>query len=393
MGFMDLEPELPRCVDNKAGPMSKSVVNGVNFCTAYILGDRERPREIEGPPSRQFLRLLLTSVALMSFAVVVTLSLLNQPPKRSQRLWIGEKEFANAQGFLDKMALQLNSAECNCPCKTINTISKPKGDAHIVDFYVLREHGQPLHIKSIPDFCKMLNESMDFKGFYNSCMIILKSSFESSGWNPYAGKTLYMNSMRTGSLNPVAFMYDVCMSWAGGISQASSSFLISHFKMKQIEAFQLDNFVKGMTTSVRTCAMYTSWPPPNETLYAERANAVDPMLMKMQVAIAIKFNWTDYMEICAPSYCEHLKLNSAPWILFTALAQMGGFLSVAVFALRTIVWPAICLGLGWPTSLTTGSRRLWIDEQEGSTPSLSKSSLLCKSPQDLKFKRSRSFSF
>eukprot|EP01018_Ginkgo_biloba_P000862 Gb_28328 [translate_table: standard] len=138
----------------------------------------------------------------------------------------------------------------------------------------------------------MLNEYMHFKGFYNSCMAMLTESFQSSAWNPYAGDTLNMNSMRTGSLNPVAFMYDVCM--------------------------------------------------------ARAAKKEDPELIKMHLALAIKFNWTEYMEICASSYREHLKLNSAAWMLFTALAQMGGFLSVAVFALRTIVWPAICLGYAIP---------------------------------------------
>eukprot|EP01018_Ginkgo_biloba_P000913 Gb_14713 [translate_table: standard] len=307
---------------------AKMVINGVNFCTAYILGDRERPRAIEGPPSRKFLRLLVTFVALMSFAVVVTLSLLNQPPKRSQRLWIGEKEFANAEAFLDRMALQLNSAEWSCPCKTADTISKPKGDAHIVDFYVLREHRESLHINSISLFCTILNESMDFKGFYISCMNIMDGSFQSSGWNPYAGDTLYIYSMRTGSFNPVAFMFDVCMSWAGGLSQAISSFLISNVHINGTEASQLHQFVKGLRTCVTTCTMYTSWPPPNEILYANQANAVDPMLIKMQLAVAIKFNWTKYMEICASSYCEHLKLKSTASILFNALAQVGRFISL-----------------------------------------------------------------
>eukprot|EP01018_Ginkgo_biloba_P000914 Gb_14714 [translate_table: standard] len=369
--------------------MSKTFVNGVNFCTAYVLGDRERPREIEGPPSRHFLRLLITCAALMSFGVVMTLSLINQPPKRSQRLWIGEKEFANAEGILDSMALQLNSAELNCPCKTINTVSKPKSDAHLVDFYILREPEPPVKIEAICELCKILDESMDFKGFYNSCMAILTGSFQSSGWtlsgwNPYAGDTLYMNSMRTGRLNPVAFMFDVCMAWTGGISEASSSFLISNYNMTRTKASQLEIFLKGLRTSARTCAVHTSWPPPNETLYLEQAKNEDPKLIKMNLAIAIKFNWTEYMEICAPSYCEHLKLNSAVWILFTALAQMGGFISVAVFALRTIVWPAICLGVGWPTSLTTRSRQPWMDEEAGSI------SYLYKFQQFSPLKRSKS---
>eukprot|EP01018_Ginkgo_biloba_P000915 Gb_14715 [translate_table: standard] len=392
MCIIDRVPEFLKSNNSKASAMSKTFVKGVNFCTAYVLGDRERPREIEGPPSRHFLRLLITCAAVMSFVVVVTLSLINQPPKRSQRIWIREKEFANAEGFLISMALQLNSAEWNCPCKTINTVSKPKSDAHLVDFYILKEHEPPFQIEGIAELCKMLNKSMDFKGFYNSCRAILTDSFQSSGWtlggwNPHVGETLYLNSMRTGSLNPVAFMFDVCMAWAGGISQASSSFLISNYHMNQTKVSQLEIFLKGLRTSARTCTVHTSWPPPNEALYLQQAKKEDPELIKMNLAIAIKFNWTEYMEICAPSYCEHLKLNSAAWILFTALAQMGGFISVAVFALRTIVWPAICLGVGWPTSLTTGSRRLWIDEQEDSI------SHLYKFHQFSPLKRSKSFAF
>ncbi|KAH9309466.1 hypothetical protein KI387_037377, partial [Taxus chinensis] len=195
--------------------MIRRAVIGANFCTAFLLEDRERPKEIKGPSSRHVCRAILTSGAIISFAVVVMISLLNQPPKRSNRFWITPHDYDNVQEFLDKMALPLNSAEWNCPCKKTNTVSMRKTDAHIVDFYLLRERGEALRLETIHHFCNILSDSSYFNGFYNSCSHILEGGFQWSGWGTtYSSHTLYMNSMRTSNLDPVAFMYDVCMSWA-----------------------------------------------------------------------------------------------------------------------------------------------------------------------------------
>ncbi|KAH9309469.1 hypothetical protein KI387_037380, partial [Taxus chinensis] len=330
------------------------------------------PKEIKGPLSRHVCRAILTSGAIVSFVVVVVISLLNQPPKRSHRLWITPHDYHNAQHFLDKMALPLNSAEWNCPCEKVNTISKNETDVHIVDFYLLRERGEALHLKTIQHFCTILNDSSYFRGFYNLCGHILEEGFQWSGWSSTnSTHTLYMNSMRTNKLNPVAFMYDVCMYWAGGISQASFSFLVSHFRMSEKEVSQLKKFGKGIETALRTCAVHTSWPPPTESLYAVNVKAVNGDLLKMQLGIAIKFNWTEYMAVCAPSYCERLNMSSTKWNLFTALAQVGGFISVAIFVLRACVWPVIWFAAGWPTSLRTGSVCLWMDELSATPASYS----------------------
>ncbi|GLJ37977.1 hypothetical protein SUGI_0773060 [Cryptomeria japonica] len=349
--------------------MMRKLRNTANFGTASLLADRERPREIEGPPLRQFCRLIVSLAALMGFALVVTMSLLNQPPKRSHRLWITPHDYHNASQFFDKMAPQLNSAEWNCPCKTSNTLHKHKTLDHIVDFFLLRERKEPLHIKSFTQVCSVLNDSSDFSGFNESCNEILRGGFQWGGWSTHSSNTLYPDSMRTSSLNPVAFMYDVCMSWAGGLSQASLSFLVSHFGMRMKTVHQLEKFGKLMQATLRTCSLYSSWPPPNEDLYVQQVKAAHPNLTKIQMAIAIKFNWTEYMAVCSPSYCEHLKMNSLAWNLFTALAQMGGFISVAVFILRAVIWPVICLVGGWPSTLTSGYQHLWVDQFSSPTPS------------------------
>ena len=137
-----------------------------------------RPREIEGPTARQICRFMISLAAVLCFAVVVIMLLINQPPKRSHRFWITPDQYHNAQHFFDKMAPQLNSAELNCPCKTSNTVSEHKTYDHIVDFFLLRELKEPLHIKNITHFCSALNESSNFTRFDKSCREILNKRFQ-----------------------------------------------------------------------------------------------------------------------------------------------------------------------------------------------------------------------
>ncbi|GLJ37978.1 hypothetical protein SUGI_0773080 [Cryptomeria japonica] len=132
--------------------------------------------------------------------------------------------------------------------------------------------------------------------------------------------------------------------------------------MSDKETFQLENFGKEMQAALRTCSIHSNWLPPSEDFYADQVYVADSNLIKMHLGIAMKFNRTKYMAVRAPSYCEHLKMNSGAWNLFTALAQMGGFIPVAVFVLRAVIWPMICYAGGWSSSLTTESRRLWVDQ-------------------------------
>ncbi|XP_058104051.1 uncharacterized protein LOC131248028 isoform X2 [Magnolia sinica] len=314
-----------------------------------------RPREIGTSSSRRLCRFLLTSVVILGFTAVFTIFQLNQPPKRYQKVWITKENFHNVTGFLDRMAPQLNSIEWQCPCKATNVITAPKTEAHLVDFFLIKrdEPETVKHVNSIKDFCSQVSSGGYLEGFNGTCYEILEESFRLSGWDFQIGnRNLYMNSLRTVSLNPISFMFDVCMSWAGGLSQASSFYLISHFGLTRDESDHLNKFIRAIKISLETCAKHTSWPPPTNSLYLEEATSAG-CDSEFGYVVAMSFNWTQYFSICAPSYCEHVKLNSYTWILFTALAQVGGFVSVALFVLRSVIWPLFCMIFGWPSNLVT----------------------------------------
>nr|XP_029120156.1 uncharacterized protein LOC114914116 [Elaeis guineensis] len=150
-------------------------------------------------------------------------------------------------------------------------------------------------------------------------------------------------------------------TFPGGLSQASSFFLISNMGMKDEEDQRLDTFLRAIRSSLQICAKYASWPPPDNDIYLAES-VRDPQLdnidetngaNKFDYVVAISFNWTDYFMLCAPSYCEYVEANTVMWVLFAAVAQVGGFVSAMLFALRTVFWPLSCMLFGWPTCFET----------------------------------------
>ncbi|XP_073111620.1 uncharacterized protein [Elaeis guineensis] len=346
------------------GNGTNMVWNTLNFWTAQIMGDTERPKEIDTSNSRRLCRLLLSIVAIIGLTAILTISLLNQPPKRSQRVWLKKGDLNNVSQFFDRMALHLNSIEWQCPCKAMDVVTAPTNGARLVEFFLIdvNDPENVIHVNSIEQFCSVASSIKYFKGFNTTCNKILKETFRLSGWDfMVRSSNLYMNSLKMGSLNPIAFMFDVCNSWAGGLSQASSFFLISNMGMKDEEDQRLDTFLRAIRSSLQICAKYASWPPPDNDIYLAES-VRDPQLdnidetngaNKFDYVVAISFNWTDYFMLCAPSYCEYVEANTVMWVLFAAVAQVGGFVSAMLFALRTVFWPLSCMLFGWPTCIET----------------------------------------
>lgn len=178
----------------------------------------DRPKEMDTSNPRRLCRLLLCIVAISGLTAILTISLLNQPPKRSQRVWLKKEDLNNASRFFDRMALQLNSIEWQCPCKSMDVVTAPKSDARLVEFFLIdvNDPENVIHVNSIEQFCTVVSGIEYFKGFNTTCNKILKESFRLSGWDfMVRSSNLYMNSLKMGSLNPIAFMFDVCNSWAG----------------------------------------------------------------------------------------------------------------------------------------------------------------------------------
>ncbi|KAF8379069.1 hypothetical protein HHK36_028496 [Tetracentron sinense] len=287
---------------------------------------------------------------------IITVSLLNQPPKRFKRVWIKEEDFGNVRGFLDRMALKLNSVEWQCPCKATDIVAVPATGAHLVHFYLIKKDRPEMavHVHSIEHFCAEVTKSPYFMGFNGTCNELLKESFRSSGWEYQilsSNANLYMTSLRTASLNPISFMPEVCMSWTGGLSQASSFYLISNYGLRKKKSKQLKIFLRTIKTSLDTCAKHKSWPPPNNSRYLAEAKRAGLDSAKFEYIVAINFNWTQYFTTCSPSYCDHMQSSSYIWLLFTAVAQIGGFVSISLFALRFAIWPLFCIICGWPSAL------------------------------------------
>lgn len=120
--------------------------------------------------------------------------------------------------FFDHVALQLNSVEWQCPCKAMDVVRAPKNGARLVEFFLIDvNHSEnAIHVNPIEQFCSVVSSMKYFKGFNTTCNKILKESFKSSGWDfMVRSSNLYLNSLKIGSLNPIAFMVDVCNSWAG----------------------------------------------------------------------------------------------------------------------------------------------------------------------------------
>ncbi|KAG1354272.1 hypothetical protein COCNU_07G003840 [Cocos nucifera] len=237
----------------------------------------------------------------------------------------------------------------------MDVVTAPKNGARLVEFFLIdvNDPNDVIHVNSIEQFCDVVSSIKYFKDFNATCTKILKESLRLSGWDfRVRSSNLYMNSLKMGSLNPIAFMFDVCNSWAGGLSQASSFFLISNMGMKDGEDQRLDTFLQAIRSSLEICAKYASWPPPDNAIYLAESIR-DPQLdnvdmtsgaNKFEYAVAMSFNWTDYFMVCAPSYCEYLEPNTVMWVLFAAVAQVGGFVSAMLFALRTVFWPLFYLG-------------------------------------------------
>lgn len=164
------------------------------------------------------------------------------------------------------------------------------------------------------------------------------------------------------------------LTFPGGLSQAVSFFLISNGGMREEEDLRLGTFLQAIRSSLEICAKYASWPPPDGAIYLAESIR-DPKLdnidltsgdNKFDYIVAMSFNWTDYFTVCAPSYCENLEANTAIWVLFAAVAQVGGFVSAMLFALRTVFWPLFCMLFGWPTCFETCQNTRASAENQGS---------------------------
>lgn len=331
----------------------------VNFCTAQIVGDTERPKAIDGSNPRRLCRFLLAIISIMGLTAIVTLSLLNQPQKRSQRVWI-KQDLHNATGYFDRMAMKLNSADWRCPCNAADVVTAdPRNKARIVEFFLINATNPQriAHLNSIEEFCSEVSSSEYFVGFNATCQKLLRESFQLSGWDwdfIMGSTNLYMDSVKMRRLNPIAFMFDVCTSWTGGLSQATSFFLMSHIRMNEHEAGMLNTFLRAIRITLDTCSRGRSWPPPDNAAYSAEAKKYSYSRHDgFEYIMAMSFNWTQYVSVCAPSYCEHLVTNSAVWIAFNTLSQVGGFVSVTLFALRTVIWPLISMLIGWSTCFET----------------------------------------
>ncbi|KAG9454471.1 hypothetical protein H6P81_007375 [Aristolochia fimbriata] len=334
--------------------MAKALVRSINYCTAQILGDTERPREKESSACRKTFRFVVTVVAILGFAAIYTNFLIKQPPKRSERVWIRKEEAENVGGFFDRMSNHLKSKEWECPCKasdvvlpastTATTTSSPAAaTSRIVDFLLVQietPNAQLGPLDSVDEFCSRVSRTEFFRGFNGTSQRILTESFRMSGLDFAPKNNLYINSFKMATLNPVSFMFDVCMSWAGALTQASASILLSHFSRK--EARRLMTFHGAIKTSLLTCAKLSRWPPPGTEEYLKEARTAGSESQKLGHVVVVRFNWTEYFRECAPSFCERVTLNSTTWILFTTLAQIGGFVSCALYALRYALWPLLC---------------------------------------------------
>ena len=52
-------------------------------------------------------------------------------------------------------------------------------------------------------------------------------------------------------------------------------------------------------------------------------------------------NWTQYMELCKPSFCIVISHTTTFYRLLQTIAQAGGMYAAIVLVARIVVWPTI----------------------------------------------------
>lgn len=65
-----------------------------------------------------------------------------------------------------------------------------------------------------------------------------------------------------------------------------------------------------------------------------------------QSVLGLNMSWMSYYEQCRPLYCDVTKPNSRLSQSLTVAAQVGGLFPIALFLLRSLIWPLVAKLIG-----------------------------------------------
>lgn len=332
-----------------------------------LVGDVERPRILQQSGSKRAAgRLVILGMAMVITLFAVTWSSNQQPPFRTTRHWLSVLSLEEQTGFMNENADNLANGIMLCPC--LNSY-REKSDQiayrHLILFYLvspdpkkqgayIREPDPEIEdrmnlvansqaVLFEPDLCSKALPP-------NSSYIESVNTFCNSLAGPIAS---YVNSNDEAWLNPIRFLNRACRGLKAVIYYTGNGTteLTTSEKVSVQVSFMWNS---GLDVGAR----WSRWPPPEDADFCsgriQYALASDnmPELNVSSTAFAMRVNWTVYYQSCSPPYCDTFVYTSLGWSVFVSVAQVGGFLSLALVILRALLWPMIQAFFGWRTEPT-----------------------------------------